>query len=213
MTSLTLDTNEARKADNVSSNITTAGKYIGVITRAEKLTSKKGTEGFGLSFKADDGSTANYLDLYTVNASGKKLRGLGFVQAILACTKTREAQEGTITFDAWDRDAESVVKKSAPGYPALMGKRIGLLLQEELSTNSNTGADVKRVTIFGVFEADSELTASEILDKKTQPEQLAKLVQSLMARPLRDTRTNGSIHPKQTSQSGSVADMDDDIPW
>ena len=209
--SLTLDTNEARKADNVSSNITTAGKYIGVITRAEKLTSKKGTEGFGLSFKADDGSTANYLDLYTVNASGEKLRGLGFVQAILACTKTSEAQEGTITFDAWDRDAGSVVKKSAPGYPALMGKRIGLLLQEELSTNSNTGADVKRVTIFGVFEADSELTASEILDKKTQPEQLAKLVQSLMARPVRDTRTNSATKP--ANHSGSVTEMDDDIPW
>ena len=64
-----------------------------------------------------------------------------------------------------------------------------------------------------MFEADSELTASEILDKKTQPEQLAKLVQSLMARPLRDTRTNGSSAPKQTNHSGGVTEMDDDIPW
>lgn len=211
--SLTLDTNEARKADNVSSSISTAGKYIGVITRAEKLTSKNGVEGFGLSFKSDDGATANYLDLYTVKPNGEKLRGLGFVQAILACTKTREAQEGVITFDAWDKDAGSVIKKKASGYPALMGKRIGLLLQEELATNNKTGADVKRVNIFGVFEADSELTASEILDKKTQPEQLAKLVQSLMARPLRDTRTNGSSAPKQTNHSGSVTEMDDDFPW
>lgn len=211
--SLTLDVQEARKADNVSSSISTAGKYIGVITRAEKLTSTKGTEGVGISFRADDGSTANYLDLYTKNKDGEKLRGLGFVQAILCCTRTKQADEGTVMFDKWDGDAKQIVKVQAPGYPALQGKRIGLLLQEELATNSKTGADVKRVNIFGVFEADSELTASEILDKKTQPEQLAKLVQSLMARPLRDTRTNGSSAPKQTGQTGAIADMDDDLPW
>jgi hypothetical protein len=209
--SLTLDTNEARKADSVSSSITAAGKYKGVITRAEKLVSKNGVEGFGLSFKSDDGSTANYLDLYTVKPNGEKLRGLGFVQAILACTKTREAQEGSISFDKWDKDSGAIVKATAQGYPVLIGKRIGLLLQEELATNSKTGADVKRVNIFGVFEADSELTASEILDKKTQPEQLAKLVQSLMARPVRDTRTNSATKP--ANHSGSVTEMDDDIPW
>lgn len=208
--SLTLDVNEARKADNVSSAITSAGKYIGVITRAEKLTSKNGVSGLGLSFKSDDGSTANYLDLYTVKPDGEKLRGFGFAQAILCCTRTKQADEGTITFDKWDKDSGAIVKAQALGYPALQGKRIGLLLQEELATNNKTGADVKRVNIFGVFEADSELTASEILDKKTQPEQLGKLFQSLLARPLRDTRTSN----QQGQQvSGSIVDMDDSIPW
>lgn len=207
MSGLTLDVNEARKADSVSSVIRETGKYIGVITRAEKLTSTKGTQGLGLSFKADDGSTANYLDLYTVNASGEKLRGLGIVQAILCCTRTKQADEGSITFDSWDKEAKQMVKKNAPGYPSLMGKRIGLLLQKELATNDRTGADTERLNIFGVFDADSEFTASEILDKKTEPEQLGKMLQSLMSKPVRDTRV------KAHAEHSPSNDPDDDIPW
>lgn len=209
--SLTLDTKEARKADNVSSVIRETGKYIGTITRAEKLLSKNDVEGVGLSFKADDGSTANYLDLYTVKPNGEKLRGLGLVQAILCCTRTKEAQEGVITVEKWDKKASTMVKSEVQGYPALMGKRIGLLLQKELATNNQTGADVTRMNIFGVFEADTELTASEILDQKTQPEQLAKMVVAM--KPVRDTRTNkiSAITPNATTDG--FDDFSDDIPF
>jgi hypothetical protein len=188
--SLTLNAAEARQADRVNTSIKESGKYIGVITRAEKLISKKNTEGFGLSFKADDGSTANYLDLYTVNASGETLPSMATVQAILCCTRTKEAKEGNIQFDKWDNDAKATVKATANGYPELMGKRIGLLLQRELSTNNTNGKDVDRVVIYGVFEADSELTASEILDKKTQPEKVAKMIGAL--KPVNDRRTGAS---------------------
>lgn len=209
--SLTLDTNEARKADSVTSSIRETGKYTGVITRAEKLLSKNNVEGVGISFKSDDGSTANYLDLYTVKADGEKLRGFGFVQAILCCTRTKQADEGSISFDKWDNEAKTMFKATAPGYPALMGKRIGLLLQKELATNNKTGADVERLNIFGIFEADSELTASEILDKKTHPEQLTKMVQALMARPVRDTRTKPSSAPNEPK--GAFDDFESDIPF
>ena len=101
-----------------------------------------------------------------------------------------------------------MVKKNAPGYPALMGKRIGLLLQKELATNNQTGEDTERLNIFGVFDADSEFTASEVLDKKTEPEQLAKMLQALMARPVRDTRTKPKFE-----QSHASDPFDDDIPW
>jgi hypothetical protein len=215
MSSLTLDTKEARKADTVNASIRESGKFTGVITRAEKLLSKNNVEGFGLSFKSDDGSTANYLDLYTVKPDGEKLRGLGFVQAILCCTRTKEATEGTITFEKWDGEAKAMVKATADGYPALMGKRIGLLLQKELATNNKTFADVERLNVFGVFEADSEMTASEILDKKTHPEQLSKLVQALMAKPVRDTRvkTASSGHAPATAGGGAFDDFEEDIPF
>ena len=203
--SLTLDTTEARKADSVSSVIRESGKYTGVITRAEKLISKNDVEGVGISFRSDDGSTANYLDLYTVKPDGEKLRGFGFVQAILCCTRTKQVDEGSISFEKWDKDQGAMVKASANGYPALMGKRIGFLLQKELATNNKTGADVERLNIFGVFEADTELTTSEILDKKTQPEQLGKMVQALMAKPVRDTRST------QRSQASSTYDPVDDL--
>lgn len=208
--SLTLDTNEARKADRVNSSIKESGKYIGVITRAEKLISKKGTQGFGLSFKSDDGATANYLDLYTVNTSGETLPSMATVQAILCCTKTKEAKEGNIQFDKWDNDAKATVKATAAGYPDLIGKRIGLLLQRELSTNNTNGKDVDRVVINGVFEADTELTASEILDKKTQPEKLAKMVSAL--KPVNDRRTNGAS-TNHSSQVNTNDEFSDDIPF
>jgi hypothetical protein len=143
--SLTLNANEARQADRLNTAIKETGKYIGVITRAEKLLSKQGTEGFGLSIKTDDGATANYLDLYTVNSKGDTLPSMATVQAILCCTRTKEAKEGLIDFDKWDSEAKAVVQFRANGYPDLMGKRIGLLLQRELSTNTTNGNDVDEV--------------------------------------------------------------------
>ncbi len=215
--SLELDAKEARQADRTNASIRLTGKYIGVITRAEKLISKKNTEGLGVSFKADDGATANYLDLYTVNADGKKLPSNAIVHAILTCTRTKKADEGNITFDKWDKDASAIIKETKTGYPALMSKRIGLLLQQELSTNITNGNDVDRVVIYGVFEADSELTASEILDQKTKPEQLEKMLMALMNKPINDRREKGfrSSEPSnsQSQPSRDPMDFEDDIPF
>jgi hypothetical protein len=208
--SLDLDTNAARNADSISSTIRETGKYIGIITRAEKLTSEKGTEGLGLSIKTDDGATANYLDVYTIKPTGEKLRGFNIAQAILCCTRTKSAAEGEIHFDRWDKEAKQMIEVAAPGYPSLMGKRIGFLLQKELATNTNTGADTERLNIFGVFEADTELTATEILDKKTQPEQLEKMLQVLMQRPIRDTRQK---HQVSHATAAGFDDFDQDIPF
>jgi hypothetical protein len=208
--SLTLNAAEARQADRVNTSIKESGKYIGVITRAEKLRSKQGTEGFGLSLKTDDGSTANYLDLYTVNSKGETLPSMATVQAILCCTRTKEAKEGNINFEKWDSEAKQIVKATANGYPDLMGKRIGLLLQRELSTNNTNGKDVDRVVIYGVFEADSELTASEILDKKTQPEKLSKMISSLKS--VNDRRTGASTSSTSSSHTNDFDDSSD-IPF
>lgn len=213
--SLDLDTNLARQADRVNSNIKETGKYIGVITRAEKLLSKKGTEGLGLSFKSNNDETANYLDLYTVNAEGKKLPSMNIVQAILCCTRTKSVNEGQIQFEAWDKDAGKVIKKTANGYPDLIGKPIGLLLQKELATNEQTGDDTERMVIYGVFEASSELTASEILDKKTAPEVLPKMLTSLLARPVNDRREKKAGSQQQSSNQSQTSNdaFDDDAPW
>lgn len=213
--SLDLDTNLARQADRVNSSIKESGKYIGVITRAEKLISKKNTEGLGISFKSDSDETANYLDLYTVNADGKKLPSMNIVQAILCCTRTKSANEGAIQFEAWDKEAKKTITKSANGYPDLMGKRIGLLLQKELSTNSQTGEDVERMVIYGVFEHNSELTASEILDKKTAPEVLPKMLNSLMNKPVNDRRekVSGQQQNQQSNTGIGFDDIPDDIPF
>lgn len=212
--SLKLDTNSAKAADSIASAIRESGKYIGTITRAEKLVSKNGTEGIGLSFRASDGSTADYLDIYYQKGNGETLAGLKTVNAIMACLKLREAKDGRIRFERWNKDARKREPVEADGYPDLMGKRIGLLLQKELASNQY-GEDVERMLIFGVFSAETELTASEILDGKTNPERLAKMVEALAARPVRDSRDKGARSAPRSASSPAPAGFDDedDIPF
>lgn len=211
--SLSLNANDARRADNISSVIRESGKYIGTLTRAEKLLSKNSVEGVGLSFKTDDGASANYLDLYTVKPNGEKLRGYNIVQALLCCTRLRNADEGPITFERWDSEKRQMVQATAPGYPSLMGKRIGLILQKELQTNQNTGEDVERLNIVTVFEASTGLVSTEILDNKTKAERIEFLAKWIVSNPVRDTRKRGpKPTPAAAPQSGG-ADFDDDIPF
>lgn len=215
---LRLDTNSAKQADNIISSIRESGKYIGIITRAEKLSSTQGTKGLGLSFKASDGSTADYLDIYTTKADGEALMGAKTVNAIMACLKLREATEGRIRCEKWNKDERKRETVEVAGYPDLMGKRIGFLLQKELSTHSVNGSDSEKMTIFGVFSADTELTASEILDGKTNPERLSKMVEALAARPIRDNRDKdrraSAAKPAGASKSATgFDDLDDDIPF
>lgn len=213
---LVLNTAEARKADNFSSVIRDTGKYICTITRAQKLLSKKGTEGVGFSVKSDDGATANYLDVWTVSAAGKGLMGNGIVNAILCCAKIKEAAEGPIEFDVWDNDERRMVKTTAEGYPVLMGKKIGLVLQRELSTREDTGDDQDRVVIAAVFEPGTGFMASEILSQATKPEKLDKIYATIMANPIRDRRkkADGPAPSRQAQPAASrEAPFDDDIPF
>lgn len=211
---LSLNANDARRADNISSVIKESGKYIGVITRAEKLLSKNKVEGLGLSFKTDDDASANYLDIYTMKPDGEKLRGFSIVQAILCCTRTKVANDGNITFERWDNDERRMVQATAPGYPDLMGKRIGLFLQKELATHSITGNDTERLNIFAVFEASTGLTSSEILDAKTKPEKIELIAKTLANNPVRDSRKRGQQPTRQSSPPPHDAPpFDDDIPF
>lgn len=205
--SYTLDANQAKQADSISSSIRETGKYIGVITRAEAITSTKGTRGLGLSFKAEDGSTADYLDLWTHNKDGEALSSLKTVNAIMACFKLRGISEGQITFEKWNKDSKQRERVQGNGYPDLMGKRIGLLLRKELETDDQ-GHDRERVSIFAVFRAEDELTATEVLAGLTKPERLNKMFDALMARPINDKRKGGA-QQRPASRPASIVDSGD----
>lgn len=209
---LSLNADAARKADKISSVIRETGAYIGVITRAEKLLSKNNVEGVGLSFRADDGSSANYLDLYTVKADGERLRGDSIVQALLCCLKLKAVNDGSITFEKWDADSRQMIKATAQGYPEIMNRRIGMVLQKELQTHQVTGAEVERLNIVTVFDPDTRMVATEILDRKTKAERLDGIIKMIMARPVRDSRQKKP--PTMAQQNGNANhDFDDDLPF
>ena len=97
-----LDTKAAKQADQLFARIEEKGKYMGVITRAESIQSKKGTKGVGISFKTDTGSTADYLDFWTINNEGKQLAGYNLLMAIMTCLRVKglTATTGEIEFQS-----------------------------------------------------------------------------------------------------------------
>jgi hypothetical protein len=206
------DPNIAKEADHVNTQIRESGKYICEITRAEALTSRdKGTKGLGLSVKAEDGSTAAYLDVYYEKKDGEALPGMKTVQAIMGCLKLREPKLGTIKCQKWNKVTKSMEDMQVPGYPEMIGKSIGLLLQKELTTNQDS-VDATRLNIFCVFEAGTGFTISEILAKKTKPEILDKQYQYLMQHPVRDSRNKKPVSASQSHANMEVP-FDDDIPF
>lgn len=203
-----LDTNAAKQADSINARISQTGKYTGTFSRAEPVTSKKGSQGVDFSFKAENGESADYLTIWTHNGKGETLHGYKLLMAIMTCLriKTLKSEEGEV--EKYDADAKQRIKVSVPLFKDLMGKPIGLLLQMEEYAKT-AGGTAWKPAIFAPFDKD-EFTASEILSQASKPETLAKMVQALRDRPLK----NGTATPATAaSNGGAFDDMDDDIPW
>lgn len=203
-----LDPNTARKADQTGNRINEIGKYVGTFSQAEDLTASSGTKGVGLRFESN-GQNAN-LSLYTKKTDGTELMGLQSLMAIMTCLRLRNIKPVPGSVKRWDNDAKEEVTKEAKVFPDLCGKSIGLLLETE-DYPKNDGGTGTRMVIAGIFQADTELTAGEILDKKTKPEQLAKMVERLRHRPAKAAK--GRSAPAAQKPSSGFDDMDDDIPF
>jgi hypothetical protein len=196
----------ASKADTIGAYINETGKYVGTFLRAEKLISSKArTDGIGLTFRAEDGRETRF-DIWTQKEGGEPLMGLNMVNAMMACLGARQLSVTQIEVKKWHDGQEAVMP--APCFPELMNKKIGLLLRSEEYAKMKDGFETGAP--FAVFQADTELMASEILKRKTQPEQLGKVINMLADKPLKKkTAARGG------SNSAPPADIqfDDDIPF
>lgn len=205
----TLNADQARAADNRSTIINETGKYIGTITRAEKITAKTGTEGIDFSFKSEDGRNCRFA-LYTKKADGALVKsGHGLVMAMMTCLQVKTIDARLAKIKKWDKAANKEVDQDAQCFLDLMGKPIGVLFEVEEYEKSDGGIGKKPV-LAGVFQASTELTASEILDRKTTPAQLEKIVATLRDRPMSQARPKQSAH---ADQGHAGADYDDEIPF
>jgi hypothetical protein len=204
-----LDANTARKADQTGNRITEIGKYVGTFTQAEDIAASTGTRGVALRFESN-GQQAN-LSLYTKKADGTELMGLQALMAIMTCLRLRNIKPQPGQVKHWDNDARKEVTKAGQVFPDLCGKPIGLLLETEDYTKTDGGTGT-RMVIAGIFQADTELTATEILDQKTAPEQLEKMIARLKHRPVKGAKQPASRQAAPAGGSG-FDDMDDDIPF
>ncbi len=206
-----LDTQQARKADQRGAFINETGKYIGKIIRAEEITATSGTKGIDFSFASNTGQQAKFA-LYTEKADGSRISiGHAFVMAMMTCLKVRTINAAPMMVKKWDAKASAEVDARVPCFGDLMNKDIGVLLEAEQYEKNNGEVGV-RMVLAGVFQSGTELTASEVLDKKTSPEQLPKMVSMLRDRPLRASKPATRKVPSD-SEGHAFDDMPDDVPF
>lgn len=209
-----LDVNAAKKADSIGAYINETGKYIGIFTRAEKLVSgQKRTHGIGFTFKDDSGKETRF-DIWTERANGEQLQGANQIHALMACLQLRNLKDSIVRVKKWDaiQGKEDVMDASC--FPDLMNKKIGLLLRseeyEKMKDNQFTGETAWKMNLFACFQAGTDLMATEILDRKTTPEQLVKAIGMLADKPLKKSSVKKSV----VTQSASMNDdLDDEIPF
>lgn len=198
----------ARQSDTGGGTIKEIGKYIGEFTQAKNLVTKKGGKGIEFIFKTQSGQKAN-LAIYTLGANGEKYHGYDLLMAIMACMSLRAITPTHGKATKYDYATKKDVIEKCQIFPDLC-KPIGVLLETE-DYQKQDGSSGTRMVLKNVFQASTELTASEILDRKTTPEQLEKMVAALRHHPLK-----GYTQPtRQHETHGNIPanDMDEDIPF
>lgn len=209
----TLDKNAAKKADQVGKWLTETGKYIGVIVSAEDITANTGTRGMTLTLRADDGRETRQF-IYTEKSDGELLTGFDLVMALMTCLKLRDIKPVPAKVKRWDNDAKQEYVADGQVFPELANKRIGFLLQktEEIS-RKNKNETAWSAKLVAVFDANTELTASEILDGKKTPEALSHRLAQLADRPLRKRPDAGASRNSYAERDNGGGFHDDDIPF
>lgn len=189
--------------------ITRKGAYIGEFTRAEHTVSRRGTLGLDFSFVAEDGSTADYLTVWTKKGDGEELSGRALLDAMMTCMAVRNLEPKRGRIEKYNPDTRERELTDAILYPDLMGKRIGLLLIVE-EYIGNDGAKRSKMMVQGCFEPVSQKTAKEIWNKEP-----AKALPALVA-GLRDRLLPAHAGaPAGGYQDGYGGDAygDDSIPF
>lgn len=212
-----LNQSAAKKAD-MGGRIEQTGKYLATIVRAELKTAGTGTEGVEFEVKTDAGATGSF-SLWTRKPDGTTLRGYDLLMSMMTCcgVKSITAKQGMVK--KYDHNSKEMVDQQAWIAPEMMGVRIGLLLEREVYQNSN-GEDRHRLNLFAAFQHNTELVASEILDRVTAPKILPTLVARLNARgeqqPAYHKPATSAHSPKPASKpTGSYPSngLDDDLPF
>lgn len=202
----------ARKADAGGGAIKEMGKYVGAFTQAKNVTTKKGGRGIEFVFKADNGQTAKFA-IYTQSATGEQYQGYEALMAIMACMGLRSIKPVDGIALKYDFDQRKDVEEEASIFPDLC-KPMGVLLETEDYEKQN-GNVATRMVLKNVFRAADELTASEILDRKTQPLQLARMVEGLRHRPVKNAPAQ--LYQEQPTRTAPTPDPSfddgDDIPF
>jgi hypothetical protein len=209
-----LDTAAAKDANSGGKRITEPGLYTGKFRAAFYEKNDRGTESVNLIFVSDSGQEVGPLALYTHNGNGEPLPSYKTLNAIMACMRVRklEAKPGKVSL--YEFDSKQEVEKSKTTYPALVGPRIGLVLQGEEYENRNDEIKV-RMVIAAPFDADSKRMAEEVLSQAQDAKALEKFLAWFDGHKVKPLRTGRAAPQRQSAAASTAVDdfVDDDIPF
>lgn len=144
--------------------------------------------------------------------------GLRTVSAILACLREHDSGEPTpAQVKEYNRETQQEEVVTRDCFTKLHGKQLGIVVQMA----HEDGRENPSPSLYSVFEASSELTASEIMRGETQPAQLGKVMVYIANKPLIYKRKNSPVPPQPTRQpaqrptatTAPAENIDDDIPF
>jgi len=211
-----LDTTAAKDSNSGGKRITEPGLYTGKFRAAFYEKNERGTESVNLIFVSDSSQEVGPLSLYTHNGKGEPLPSYKTLNAIMACMRLRklESKQGNVTL--YDFDQQADVVKSKEIYPALIGPRIGLVLQGEEYEN-NRGEIKTRMIIGAPFDAESRRMADEVLGQSEVAKALDRYLEWFernKIKPLRSgTPATARVQKAAQGQPANNDFVDDDIPF
>ena len=203
-----LDT-QAAKAANAGGRIDTTGKYSGTIKRCIMFTNQNGTDGVEFEFVDSTGAGAT-MTLWTRSQKNPKLSGYNVLMSMMVVCGIRNLSAQTRMVKMYDYDEKAEIDKQVTVAPEFDNKPITLLLQREEYEKSN-GDTGYRMNIYAAVQQGTDLSADEILDRKTVAEQVHKLMGRLADKKAKPQH-GGSAMPSQQQQSRHD-ELDDALPF
>ncbi len=195
-----------------------SGSYVGIFEMVTLETYAKGAQALKFDFKTPDESKATF-KIFVRDNAGNETFGAKSVQALAYLLKIREDFDFVEkTVDCWDSESKTMKPKKCQVFDCFIGQQIGVILQKELSTHE--GKDYSNLLLLSFFEPTTNMTASELVGKKTAPEVYKKRMAFLEQNPVKDSRKNqnqGSVPAppaaRGSQQAQQADDLDDDIPF
>lgn len=142
---------ELAKTAGTAGGISETGAYEGIISSAIYSFGKDGSQSQALEISLDsNGAKANYLRINYCGKDGAPTFGLGLISSLLWACQVKEAQP------VQQQTQEGIVWTN----PALIGKKVGLMLQKVLYTKTDGGEGYK-FEVRHVFQPGTRKTYSE----------------------------------------------------
>lgn len=188
------DSEAVAKADKAADRINESGPYIGKFTRVAAVKTDSGARGLEFEFENAAGGDARFTVYTHSGKTGERTFGYDQVQALMLLLGAKELRAEPGKVRAYI-EGQGWGEKDGLVYPALQNKPVGVVLQKELTTKSS-GGDSYRWNLYGQFQPETRLTASEIRERKTRPEKLEKILKGLRDK---DARKTHAAEPSQPS--------------